>query len=181
METIKLGDKNLIISGMTNKDLKCVKEYQNFINSLIEEDVKILMNKKQSIKDELEFIKSAVKKVKEKKKVYVIVRDGNKIVANTGIELQTYKRSHIGKFGIAIRNGYRGIGLGKYVMAEVMKRAKTELKPTPKIFQLEVYENNKPAIALYKKMGFKIVAKLPKQIQYKGKLIAEYVMQKPVK
>ena len=56
-------------------------------------------------------------------------------------------------------------------MQEVMKLAKKELKPTPKIFQLEVYENNKPAIGLYKKMGFKIVAKVPKQIQHKDLIL----------
>lgn len=180
MQTIKLGEKKLTISSITAKDLKCAKEYQDFVNSLVEEDAKVLINKKMTLREEIEFIKKAVKSVKDKKKVYVIVRDGNNIVANTSIELESYKRNHIGKFGIAIRDGYRGMGLGKYIMTEVMKRAKAELKPTPKIFQLEVLENNKPAKALYKKMGFKIVGKLPKQIQYKGKLIGEYVLIKSV-
>lgn len=180
MQTKIFGDKKLTISQLSAKDLKCVKEYQDFINSLIEEDVKILMNEKQTVKNEYEFVKSAVKKVKEKKKVYLIARDGNKVVANTSMELQPYKRNHIAKFGIAIRQGYRGSGLGKYLMTELIKLAKKQLKPTPKIFQLEVYENNTPAIALYKKMGFKIVGKIPKQIQHKGKLIGEYIMIRPV-
>jgi len=42
---------------------------------------------------------------------------------------------------------------------------------------LEVYVNNEPAIKLYKKMGFKRVARIPKHIQYKGKLIDEFIMQ----
>jgi ribosomal protein S18 acetylase RimI-like enzyme len=62
-------------------------------------------------------------------------------------------------------------------MAEVLKLAKKQL-PGLKVFWLDVYENNKPAIALYKKMGFKIVARVPKQIQHKGKLIGEYIMVK---
>ncbi len=70
------------------------------------------------------------------------------------------------------------MGLGKFLTQEVIKLAKKELKPAPKIIKLEVYVNNKPAIGLYKKMGFKIVAKIPKQIQYKGKLIGEYIMLK---
>ena len=102
----------------------------------------------------------------------------NKIIGATDIELDRWRRNHIGKFGITIIQGYRGIGLGKHLMSEVIKLAKKELKPSPKIIQLEVYTNNKPAIALYKKMGFKIVAKLPKQIQWKGKLIDELVMLK---
>ena len=47
-----------------------------------------------------------------------------------------------------------------------------------KCAKLEVFENNAPAIALYRKMGFEIVAKIPKQVQYKGKLIGEYIMIK---
>jgi ribosomal protein S18 acetylase RimI-like enzyme len=180
METKIFGDKKLAFVPMSAKELKFAKEYLGFINSLVEEDAKILMNKKENLKGETEFLKGAIKDVMGKKKVYLIVKDGNKVVANTSIELQPYKRSHIGKFGIAIRDGYRGMGLGKHIMAEVLKMAKKDL-PGLKIFQLEVYENNKPGIALYKKMGFKEVGKIPKQIQHKGKLISEYIMIKEAK
>ncbi|MEK7104349.1 MAG: hypothetical protein AAB842_03045, partial [Patescibacteria group bacterium] len=58
----------------------------------------------------------------------------------------------------------------------IIKMAKTDLKPVPKIIELGVYEGNNPAIALYKKMGFKVVAKIPNRIQYKGKLITKIIM-----
>lgn len=186
MTTKTFGDlpaqagKKLTISPMSAKDLKCAKEYADFINSLIEEDAKILMNKKQTVKDEQEWLKRTTKSIKNKKRVSLIARDDNKIVANTEVELKTFKQNHIGKFGIAIRRGYRGNGLGKYMMSEVLKLAKKQL-PGLKVFWLDVLENNKPAIALYKKMGFKIVGKIPKQIQYKGKLVAEYIMIKNIK
>jgi len=180
METKIFEDKKLTISPLSKKDFKFAKEFLDFINSLVKEDAKILMNEKINLKGEMEFLGKGVKSIKQKKKVYLIVKDGKKVVANTSIELGIFKRNHIGKFGIAIRNGYRGMGLGKYLMLEIMKLAKKELSPSPKIFQLEVYENNKPAIALYKKMGFKIVGKIPKQIQYKGRLIGEYIMIKNV-
>lgn len=178
METKLFGDKKLTISPLSKKDFKFAKEFLDFINSLIREDAKILMNKKTNLKEEMDFLEKGVKSIKAKQKVYLVVKDGNKVVANTSIEIGMFKRNHIGKFGIAIRNGYRGIGLGTYLMQEIMKLAKKELNPSPKIFQLEVYENNKPAIGLYKKMGFKVVAKVPKQIQHKGKLISEYIMVK---
>jgi ribosomal protein S18 acetylase RimI-like enzyme len=41
---------------------------------------------------------------------------------------------------------------------------------------LSVFSTNKPAIGLYKKYGFKTVTKIPKQIQYQGKLIDEIIM-----
>ena len=179
MITKIFGDKKLTFFPMSAKELKFPKEYADFINSLIAEDAKILLNKKQTIKDEIEFLKRSIKSTKDKTKTFVIVKDGNKIVANTSIELSPFRRNHIGKFGIAIRNGYRGIGLGKYIMSEVLKQGKS--LPGIKIFQLEVYDNNKPAIALYKKLGFKIVGKIPKQVQFKNKIIGEYIMIKNVK
>jgi len=178
MEIKLFGDKKLTISPLSKKDFKFAKEFLDFINSLIEEDAKILMNKKMNLKEEMEFLEKGTKGIKEKRKVYLIAKDGDKVVANTSIELGVYKRNHIGKFAIGIRNGYRGAGLGTYLMQEIMKLAKKELDPKPRIFQLEVYENNKPAIGLYKKMGFKIVGRIPKQIQHKGKLIGEYIMIK---
>ena len=178
METKLFGDKKLTISPLSKKDFKFAKEFLDFINSLVKEDAKILMNKKMNLKEEMEFVEKGVKNTKDKKKVYLIAKDGNKVVANTSIDLGIFKRNHIGKFAIGIRDGYRGMGLGKYLMQEIMKLAKKELNPSPKIFQLEVYESNKPAIGLYKKMGFKIVGKIPKQVQHKGKLISEYIMIK---
>lgn len=180
MQTKIFGNKKINFVPMSAKELKFAKEYLDFINSLVAEDAKILMNKKINLKEETEFLKKSIKDAKTKSKVSVIAKDGNKVVANTSIELGVYKRNHIGKFGIAVRDGYRGIGLGKYIMEEVLKLAKKDL-PGLKIFQLEVYENNKPAIALYKKMGFKVVGHIPKQICHGGKLIGEYIMIKNIK
>ncbi len=178
METKTFGDKKIKIGTIEKRDLKNLKEFQVFINSLVEEDAKILMNEKATIKDEKEFIEGALKSIKNKSKVFVIARDGNKIVGNTSIERQRWKKNHMGHLAIAIAQGYRGIGLGKYLMSEVIKSAKKEFGDKVKVIQLEVYANNKPAIGLYQKMGFKIIAKLPKQVQDKGKLISEYIMIK---
>ena len=108
--------------------------------------------------------------------IQLVAECDNKIVGTANIELDKWRRNHIAILGITIIQEYRGMGLGKYLISEVIKLAKKKLNPKPKIIQLEVYTNNKPAIGLYKKMGFKQIAKLPKQIQYKGKLIDELVM-----
>lgn len=178
MNTKFFGDKKLSIGTIEKRDLKNLKDFQIFINSLVEEDAKILMNEKATLKDEKEFISDALKSIKNKSKVFVIARDSNKIAGNTSIERQSWRRSHMGRFAIAIAQEYRGIGLGKYMISEVIKSAKKEFGVGLKVIQLEVLDNNKPAIALYKKMGFKIIAKIPRQIQYKGKLIGEYIMVK---
>jgi len=181
METKIFGDKKIIISPLSSKDLKCAKEYMDFINELIEEDAKIFMDVKQNMKDEKTWVENSVKQVKNKEKVFLIARDRKKIAGNVSFGMLSFRKNHIATMGLAIAKPYRGLGLGKYLVTEIMKLAKKELKPNPKIFQLEAYENNTPAISLYKKMGFKIVAKIPKQMQWKGKFVGKVIMMRPVK
>ena len=52
--------------------------------------------------------------------------------------------------------------------------------PKPKMMRLSVLETNKRAMDLYKKFGFKTVARIPKQILIKRKLVDEIVMLKEI-
>lgn len=174
--TKKFGDKKITIRKLSSKDIKRTKEFQDYINSLIGEGVKILLNQKLTFEEEKRWLKDTFKQVKKHREVFIVAEHNNRIVGNTGIDLDKGRRNHIGNFGISIKKGYRGIGLGKFLMEEIIKLAKKELKPKPRIIRLSVYSNNKPAINFYKKCGFKKVAVIPKQIQYKGKLINEVIM-----
>ncbi|MGC9599019.1 MAG: GNAT family N-acetyltransferase [Minisyncoccia bacterium] len=178
MKVKTFGGKKLAIRTMRNADLTRARDFQSFINSLVGEDVKILIDKKMTLKDEAEFLRKALKGVKKRTRVQLVAEHGDKIVGVAHVELGRYKKNHIGNFGISIIGGYRGLGLGSCLTSELIKLARKELKPRPKIIQLEVYANNKPAIGLYKKMGFKTVARLPKQIQHKGKLVDALIMLK---
>jgi len=178
MKTKKIDKENITVRKINKADKTNAKKFLVFINSLIAEEAKILMNKKMNLKEEFAYLDKVIKGAKDKKSVHVIAECDGKIVGNTSIELNPYRRNHTAKFAIAISDGYRGLGLGNRLMSEVIRLAKKELKPKPKIIQLEVYENNIPAINLYKKMGFKTVAKIPDQIKWKGKLLSEYIMLK---
>lgn len=174
----KIDFEKIKIRKISQIDLKRVKEFQNYINSLIEEEAMILFNKKKSLKEEKEWIKEGLKNMEKKKQIVLIAEDKNKLVGISDVRLKGERQNHVGEFGISIKKEYRGIGLGKKLMVEVLKLAKKELKPRPKIIRLSVFSENKIAQNLYKKFGFKKVAKIPKQIQYKGKLIDEIIMIK---
>lgn len=176
MITKKFGDKKLIIRELDESDLRKVKKFQDFTNSFVKEDAMLLSNRPISRKEELKWLKDQYSAVKAKKLIYFFVEHDNKMVASTEVKLHNGRMSHVGEFGIAIRNGYRGMGLGTYLGNEIIKAAKNRLKI--KIARLSVYPKNKPAQALYKKLGFKQVAVIPKQAQYKGRLIDEIVMLK---
>jgi ribosomal protein S18 acetylase RimI-like enzyme len=174
------GDKKINIRRISKSDLKRLKLFQEYINLLIEEKAMLLLNKKQTLQNEKDFIEKTLLSQKNKSGVCIIAEHDGKIVGLSDVKLKPLAKNHIGLFGISVRQGYRGIGLGKYLMSEVLKLAKKELLGL-KIFELEVYKINKPARVLYKKMGFKDIAKIPRAIQHKGKLEAEYLMMKEVK
>lgn len=174
----KFNLENIKIRKISQSDLKIIREFQKYINSLIEEGAMISLNKKKSRKEEEKWLKEELKNIKNKKQVMFIAEDNNKIVGISGIKLRRERQNHVGEFGISIRKEYRGIGLGKKLMAKVLKFARKELKPNPKIIRLSVFSGNKIAQNLYKKFGFKKVAKIPKQLQYKGRLLDEIIMIK---
>ncbi len=164
------------IKMLSQADLKRAKEFQKHINSLIKEEAMILLDQKQTLKEEQEWLKNELKNIKRKVQVMLVAQDGNKIVGISEIKLKRGKESHVGELGISVRKKYRGQGLGKKLMAEILKSAKKELKPKIKIVRLSVFPENKIAQNLYKKFGFKKVATIPKQLQYHGKLVDEIVM-----
>lgn len=169
-------DKEIIIRSLSQDDIKNVRKFQSFINSLAKEDVKISSNEKMSLKKETDWLKGHLEKIKKKKSVSLVAEYKGKIVAKTGIELNKGKKEHVGGLGISILKEFRGIGLGKHLMNEIIKMAKAELKPKPRVIRLSVFATNKPAINLYKKCGFLKVASIPKQFYHKRRLIDEDIM-----
>lgn len=168
--------KKIAIRELTKNDLRNAKKFQDFINSFVDEDAMILAKKKYSLKEEKEWLRGMNLAIKNKKVVYFFAEDNKKIVGAVEIKQHIGRLDHTGEFGICIKNGYRRIGLGKYLGKEIIKLAKRRLKI--KIVRLGVYSLNRPAQKLYEKLGFKKVARIPKQVQYKGKLIDEFIMLK---
>lgn len=168
--------KKIKISKLSKKDLGRVKEFQDFINSLVAEDAQIRVNKKKSLPEEKDWLKKKLAEIKKREAVVLKAEHNNLIVGSTGVDLGRGRKSHVGKFWIAIRKGYRAMGLGTFLSKEIIELAKKDLKPKPKILSLSVYPTNKGALKLYKKFGFKKAASIPKQIQFKGNLISEIIM-----
>ncbi len=176
MKTKIFNGKKITIRPFLKKDLYSVKKFQRFINELIEEGVMISRNKEISLKEETNWLKDHLKKIQERKEVFLIAGGNEIIIGVIGVTLGKDRQSHVGNLEISIKKEYRRIGLGKYLMAEIIKLAKKELKPKSKIIRLSVLAENKPAIKLYKKFGFQKVSLIPDQIKYKGKLHDEIIM-----
>ena len=177
MDIVKFFKKNKIkIRSLDKNDLRDVQKFQKFINSLIKEGAQILYDRKFSLQEEKEWLRGELSKIRKNKAVYLVAEDDNRIIGTAGISLRTGRQIHVGEFGITIKKAYRGMGLGSYLITEIMKSAKKVLKPRPRFFRISVFSTNKPAIGLYKKQGFKKVAQVTKQVRYGGKLVDEIIM-----
>jgi len=178
----KFGDKKLIIRLLEKSDIKRAAGFKRYINDLVDDDTAYIAKKeKVTLKEEREWIKSRLKEIKEKQRVTLIVEDGGKIISTSSVFLPKFLiQKHVAGLGIAVLKDYRGRGLGTYLMREVIKLAKKKLKPKPEMIKFGVFANNKIAVSLYKKMGFRAVAKIPKQFKLKGKYFDEIIMIKNV-
>ena len=168
--------KKVLIRSLSKSDLKRVKEFQSFINAFVAEDAQIDMNKKITLKEEKDWMRKRMKGLKNYQAIHLIAEHDSTIIGSVTIDLLIWRKNHIGTFGITISKGYRRMGLGEYLSREAIRLAKRKLKPSPKIIAIDVLPTNKPARNLYKKLGFREVAKIPDNIQYKGKLFDEIIM-----
>lgn len=172
--------RKIIIRQFSKKDLASnkVKQFQDFVNALVEEDIQTRVNQKQTLRQEKQWLERKLLLAKQGKGVFLAVEHNGKIVGNAGLKLGKGRNNHVAVFWIAIRSGYRNLGLGTYLFQEIIKLGRAKLKPKPKIVKLTVYPTNQRAIKFYNRLGFKKAAVVPQQIQYKGKIISEIVMLK---
>jgi putative acetyltransferase len=80
---------------------------------------------------------------------------GEEVVGQLTLSVYTGPRTrHSGHFGIAVRDHWRGKGVGTALMEACLDLADNWLGLSR--LDLRVYVDNAPAIALYKKFGFEI-------------------------
>ena len=169
--------KDLTIRPLERSDIAKANKFRDFINELVDDRTALIgTGERKTIAQEKEWLENLRKRIKERKQVFLFVEDKGKIVCSSQIEMKSERQSHVGVFGISVLKDHRGIGLGACMMKEILKAAEEGIKPRPKIIRLSANADNKIAISLYKKMGFKIVAKIPKQLYFHKKFYDEIIM-----
>ena len=148
-----------------------------YVNSLIKERAYILLQKKVSLKEEKEYLKETLKQIKEKDRVFLFIDIDGKVMGNASVSLKDRSaRRHVGELAISVSREIRGRGLGKELLKRIIDKAVKELKITMVI--LYAASENKVAIGLYKKMGFKEAGKIKKEYNHYGKVMDTVLMVK---
>lgn len=176
LEHKSFAEKKIKIRLLSPKDIKNAKKFQNFVNSIVKEKVPVHIKREVSLKEEKKWIERNLEEIRKHNKIFLVAENGNQIVGIAHIDLHPGRQNHVGELGISIRKEYRGINLGNYLVKKIIKLAKETLRPSPKMIRISVFAVNKLAIAFFKKIGFKPVARIPKQLQFQGKLVDEIVM-----
>jgi RimJ/RimL family protein N-acetyltransferase len=119
-----------------------------------------LFRRKPSRKSELKWFSKLYKIPSRDVVSYVAVCEGRVVglCDATRAMPKGSEHDHIGQLGIAIRKGYRNMGIGTALMSKTLKDCKNKFE----IVTLQVFAKNTQAKKLYKKFGFKNYGVLPK-------------------
>lgn len=97
------------------------------------------------------------------------------IIGNLQFRGGSYQRTkHAGEFGISVLKDFWGNRIGYNLLTQLIEWVK-DSKVVKKI-NLEVREDNKTAIILYKKLGFKLEGTITKNFYTEGKYYDSHIM-----
>ena len=86
------------------------------------------------------------------------------------------RRAHTGYFGMSVREGWRGLGVGRALM-ETLKGWAISTGKIEKI-NLRVLANNEPAIQLFQSLGFRVTGRRSREVKLaEGQYVDELSME----
>jgi RimJ/RimL family protein N-acetyltransferase len=167
--------REVILRTPKREDLDDLLE---LINSLVEEDAEILIDKKLSREEEADWLSRTLAQLEKGNKVHMVAEVDGKVIASSGITKRRYGcEKHVGNLGIIIKAEYRDLGVGTEMMKTLIDHARImEIK----ILTFDVYATNNRALHVYEKVGFKKTGRIPKRYYKKGKYIDGIIMTKEI-
>ena len=153
----------IVLQAKSNKDTSFVIRYPekgdafemtNYLNALSKERTYVSFQGEEiSLKEEQEYLETLLKRIEQKKKVYLLMLTEAKIIGIAGIDLGDRTQRHIGSLGISIFKDYRGEGLGKILMEKILEESINNLEEL-EIITLGLFSKNTLAYNMYKNFGF---------------------------
>jgi len=148
-----------------------------FINSLVDEGAEILVEQRVTREAEADWLGKMLADMEKGLVICVAGEVDGKVVANSEVRKGTGKRSHTGTLGIAIRDGYRDVGIGTEMMRALVEGSR---RAGLRLLRLTVFDSNQRAKHVYEKIGFREVGKMPKAIRQGDEYVDEVSMALPL-
>ena len=167
--------RDVLLRSAEEKDAEALIDYMKITAAetpfLLREPDEISL----TIEQEQAFIKA---KKNSENELLLIAETGGRHIGNASLmSAGGFKRYHHRcEIAIALYQEYCGLGIGKAMLEMVLDIAK---KAGYEQAELEVIANNKPAIALYEKLGFQKYGTFPDNMKYAdGSYVDAYWMMK---
>jgi len=162
--------RGVILRAPRMSDLDDLLEY---INSLVDEGAEILMEQRVTREAEADWLGKMLADTEKGLVICVAGEVDGKVVANSEVRKGTGKRSHTGTLGIAIRDGYRDVGIGTEMMRVLVEESG---RAGLRLLRLTVFGSNLRARHVYEKVGFREIGKMPKAIRQGDEFVDEVSM-----
>jgi RimJ/RimL family protein N-acetyltransferase len=163
--------REVILRTLKWEDLDDLLE---MINSLVDEKADIVRAENVSRAEEIDWLTRALSRLENEEILYIVAEVDGKVVANSEISMrQGGYDKHVGGVGIAIRDGYRDLGIGTQMMKMLIEEAR---RIRLKVLTLSAFESNKRAIHVYEKVGFVQTGRIPHKFLREGEFADEVIM-----
>jgi RimJ/RimL family protein N-acetyltransferase len=148
----------------------------DLINSLVDERANIVRDKRVARDEEIDWLSRALASMEKDEIFYLVAEADGNVIANSEIcrRAGAYEQ-HVGVIGIAIRGGFRDLGIGTEMMNALTTQGRTM---GMSVLELSVFANNERAIRVYKKVGFAETGRVPRKFFKEGKYMDEIIMTK---
>jgi RimJ/RimL family protein N-acetyltransferase len=130
-----------------------IQGYHQAFNKIVDEKCFLLSSQHKSEQLIAQFVRANLPaEGKPKRNVMLVAQSSNRVFGWCDIiRKNEASQYHVGVLSVALLKQFRGQGIGKEILIQSLKQAK-ELGIWR--IELEVFADNKPAIALYKQLGF---------------------------
>jgi RimJ/RimL family protein N-acetyltransferase len=162
--------RNVVLRTPRWEDLDDLLE---FINSLVDESADITMHKKPTRQEEAEWMGRLLTNLENDRLFALVAEVDGRVIANSELSRKGGYYEHAGEIGIAIKAGYRDIGIGTEMLRTLILHAR---EIGLRVLRLSVFSSNQRAKHVYEKVGFREIGRIPGEIFKNGKFIDEIIM-----
>jgi len=148
-------------------------DFLELINSLVDEGAEIPVESRRTREAEADWLGRLLADIEKGSAICVVGEVDGKLIANSEVRKGTGRRAHVGGLAIALKDGYRDVGIGTEMMRLLIEESR---KTGLRLLCLSVYESNLRARHVYEKVGFREVGRIPKAICKGGQYLDEVVM-----
>ena len=150
------------------------KLFRDFISEFVREEGFLIVDKTPTLAEEKKWVKERLEGIKKGNELLICAFENNKLAGNCDAKRGYGKERGNVEVGLAISKKYRGKGLGEKLLRKTIALVKRRFRP--KNIHLRYIDGNKPAMSLYRKVGFREVFRMPKWVLYRGEYRDEHMM-----